>query len=527
MREFVFETLARRAAEHPDREAVASTDVRLSYGELERLSNQLACHLVQAGVKRGDRVAISMTKSATYVMCLYGIMKAGGCYVPIDSEYPKTRMADILEDCSIEVLIASSEVLKTLCADGPAPGVLRQVILLGDAAGAAPAKLTVVPLASLQSGSKPAPRVEHNDRDLAYILYTSGSTGKPKGVMLTHGNLMVFMDWCERAFDLGPADRIVNTAPFTFDIAGLDLYNAIWFGGMLYVVPDQRMINTVLAAIDKEKITFMSTVPTILGAMAQRDAVFKRYDLTSLRHICSGAALCQPTTMRKLKEHLPKAEQWNLYGPTEATIYCLYHRITAEDLAGDKPIPIGIPYENTEAFVIGADGKEAKVGESGELVLRGSHIAAGYYKNPEKTEAAFKNHPLFPHLNEKVYFTGDVCKKDERGRFHFLGRKDDLIKSRGYRIELNEIDLGLASLGNVLVESISVAIPDPLIENKLYAAVVLAEGKTLSDADIKTHLKSRIPEYMVPDEILFLPSLPKTSSGKISRTLLADLIKKR
>ncbi len=527
MREFVFETLARRAADHPEREALGSGAERFSYGEFERLSNQLARHLVTAGVKRGDRVAISMTKSATYVWCLYGIMKAGGCYVPIDAEYPKGRMADIIEDCDISVAICSPEVLAVLCKDGPPPKGLRHVVLHGT--GTAPSGLKLVSLADATSGKGAAPSVALNERDLAYILYTSGSTGKPKGVMLTHGNLMAFMDWCERKFDkLGPTDRIVNTAPFTFDIAGLDVYNAVGFGAALYVVPDQRMINTVLAAIDKEKITFMSTVPTILGAIAQRDAVFKRYNLTSLKTICSGAALCQPTTMRKLHEHLPNAEQWNLYGPTEATIYCLYHKIDPAELSDDtRPVPIGIPYENTEAYVLGPDGKECATGESGELVLRGPHIAAGYFRNPEKTEAAFKNFPLLPHLNEKVYFTGDVVKRDERGLFHFQGRKDDLVKSRGYRIELAEIDLALASIGNALVESIALAVPDPLIENKLYAAVVLNDGAALSDAEIKAHCKSRIPEYMVPDEILFLDSLPKTSSGKISRPLLIEMIKKR
>ena len=183
--------------------------------------------------------------------------------------------------------------------------------------------------------------------------------------------------------------------------------------------------------------------------------------------------------MMQLHEHLPKAELWNLYGPTEATIYCLYHRVDPATLRPDSPIPIGIPFENTEAFVVSKDGGESAIGESGELVLRGSHIAAGYFNNPEKTQAAFRPYTLAPHLGELVYHTGDVVRQDSDGTFHFQGRMDDLVKSRGYRIELNEIDLALAAMGAKLKESISVAVPDPQLENKLVAAVVLTEGTCL------------------------------------------------
>ena len=241
----------------------------------------------------------------------------------------------------------------------------------------------------------------------------------------------------------------------------------------------------------------MSAVPTLLGAFASRPAVFKRYDLTSLRTIISGAALCQPTTMMQLHEHLPKAELWNIYGPTEATIYCLYHRIDPKKLDQDTPIPIGIPFENTEAYVISNEGDnkgdECAPGESGELVLRGSHIAAGYYQNEEKTRAAFRPFGLQPHLEEIVYHTGDVVTQDDAGCFHFQGRMDDLVKSRGYRIELAEIDIALATMEADLSESISVAIPDPHWENKLVAAVVVKKGSDVSAESVKKHCAGKFP----------------------------------
>ena len=526
MGEYVFETLTRRASDSPDREALASGSERLTYREFEAKANQIAHHLLQIGVAPGDRVAVSMGKSATYVCCLYGIMKAGACYVPIDADYPAARMHQILSDCSIRVIIASSEVLTRLISGPELPPDLADALLSdGDSQAG---RLRITKLADIANGPTHPPPISICDRDLAYILYTSGSTGKPKGVMLTHRNLMTFMEWCADAFDLTPEDRVINTAPFTFDIAGLDVYNAVWFGCFLYVVPDQRMINTVLRAIADEKITFMSTVPTILGALTQRPALFKRYDLTSLRTILSGAALCQPATMRKLHEQLPKASLWNIYGPTEATIYCLYHCINPAELSDDTPVPIGIPFENTQAYVLSPDGTECARGETGELVLRGSHVAAGYYENPEKTEAAFRNFPLQPHLNENVYYTGDVVRQDDKGLFHFLGRKDDLVKSRGYRIELNEIDLALASFDERVVESIAVAIPDPLYENTLHAALVLADGTSLTAEEVKAQCKGRIPDYMIPDEVWFFAELPKTTSGKISRKdVIADIQRRK
>ncbi len=521
MSEFVFETIARRAADQGSLPALTCGEDRRSYAEFDRTANQIANYLRSVGVSRGDRIAIAMQKSADYVCSLFGIMKAGACYVPIDASYPKHRMEQIIADCEIRVMISDGAVLSVLTEGGVPPGLEHAVCI--DETNVS--GLDVTAMGKVKQGNDKRVSVSVSDKDLAYILYTSGSTGKPKGVMLTHRNLMTFMDWCEGAFDLNSDDRIINTAPFTFDIAGLDMFNAFHFGACLTVVADQKMINTVLAAIQKEKITFMSAVPTLLGAFASRPAVFRRYDLSSLKTIISGAALCQPTTMMQLHEHLPKAELWNLYGPTEATIYCLYHRVDPATLRPDSPIPIGIPFENTEAFVVSKDGGESAIGESGELVLRGSHIAAGYFNNPEKTQAAFRPYTLAPHLGELVYHTGDVVRQDSDGTFHFQGRMDDLVKSRGYRIELNEIDLALAAMGAKLKESISVAVPDPQLENKLVAAVVLTEGTKLTDEEVKKHCAKIIPDYMVPDEVLFLSELPKTSSGKINRkAIVQDIV---
>ncbi|MCK5797338.1 MAG: AMP-binding protein, partial [Deltaproteobacteria bacterium] len=348
---------------------------------------------------------------------------------------------------------------------------------------------------------------------------------KPKGVMLTHGNILTYCAWCDREFALTPDDKMVNVAPFTFDISGTEIFNMATRGATMLMVADEKRITTVLATIQNERATFISTVPTVVGTMVNNPRVFSRYDLSSLRIFVSGAAVCPPIFMKKLHEHLPQATLHNHYGPTEATIYCLFHKVDPEKLDVSTPLPIGVPYDNTEAYVVLEDGREASRGETGELVLRGSHLARGYFRNPEKTAAAFRPYTLQPHLNETVYYTGDLAQQDEEGLFHFLGRKDDMIKSRGYRIELNEIDLALSTLDETLETFAAVAVPDELIENEIVAAVVLKAGVTMSADAIKAHCRAKIPDYMVPARVVFFDALPQTSSGKISKKeILARLV---
>lgn len=525
--QLIFDHLAEQAALRPDHEAVVCRDTRITYADYHRISNQIALWLRSVGVKRGDRVAISMKKSVEYICTILGIMKSGAAYVPIDHEYPTHRMMHIIGECEISAMIASTATFERLRTDESFPATLRHVALVeqDEVKPTAGGSVACTPFAELWSGTASYERpIEIVDHDLAYILYTSGSTGKPKGVMLTHGNLVTFMHWMLEKFPLTPEDRVLQTSPFTFDISGLDMYSALLAGSTLVVVEDQRVINMVLNTISKENVTFVSTVPTVIGAMVQRPRVFERYDLSKIKTFITGSAVIPPSFLVKLAQYLPHAKLYNLYGPTEATIYCLYQEIRPEHLDASKPVPIGIPFENTNAFVVRPDGTEAAVGEEGELILRGSHIAAGYFKNPEKTAEAFVNNPLLPHLNERVYRTGDVTKKDEQGVFHFLGRRDDLIKSRGYRIELNEIEIALGGLSDKLDEFAAVAVPDPLIENKLYAAVVFKDGVEMTVDDIKKFCATRIPQYMIPDEILILDQLPQTTSGKVSRKLLREFI---
>ncbi len=529
MHNLIFDKLSARAQELGDRIAIRVDDVSMTFAEADALSKKVASFLISIGASIGDRIGLIGPKSEKYVCAQYGTMRAGGCYVPIDKTFPIERTFQIVEDCGIEIIVADANNVERIVAAKSRPACLKHIVVWDDSSdGFEDGGMTLHSFADVAAcDTESCDSQRPIDTDLAYIMYTSGSTGKPKGVMLSHRNILTYTDWCEGELGLTPDDIMVNVAPFTFDISGMEIFGMAATGAQMILIENQTRITTVLDAVVRYKATFMATVPTVIGTMVNNPRVFGRYDLSSLHTIISGAAVCPPIFLKTLHEHLPTAKLYNLYGPTEATIYCLYHRIDdADAIDVTRPLPIGIPFENTEAYVVTPDGNEAARGNEGELILRGSHVALGYYKNDEKSDAAFKRFPLLPHIREYVYFTGDVARQDEDGVFHFLGRNDDMVKSRGYRIELNEIDLALSTLKEDLHEFAVVAVPDTLIENKLVAIVVRKEASAITEAEVKAACKERLPAYMVPDQVLFRTELPQTSSGKINKKVLVQELSK-
>ncbi len=524
MHNLIFDQLSQRAQEQGERIAIRVDDREMTFAQADTLHKKIASFLIELGTMKGERIGLVGPKSEAFVCTQFGTLRAGACYVPIDKTFPIERTFQIVEDCQIRTVFADPANIERILAAEEKPACLKNVVAWSDEGEYANDNVAIHRFSSVERYSdNPSPAHRPVDTDLAYIMYTSGSTGKPKGVMLSNRNILTYVEWCLAELGLGPDDIMVNVAPFTFDISGMEIFGMAASGAQIILIENQTRITTVLDAAQRHKATFMATVPTVIGTMVNNPRVFGRYDLSSLRTIISGAAVCPPVFMKSLHEHLPNATLYNLYGPTEATIYCLYHRIdNADSIEVDKPLPIGIPFENTEAYVVTADGKEAPRGEEGELILRGSHIALGYFGNEEKTTSAFKNFPLQPHLNETVYYTGDVARQDESGVFHFLGRNDDMVKSRGYRIELNEIDLALSMLVEDLESFAVIAIPDELIENKLVAVVVRKSESEIGEKEIKAACKERLPAYMVPDVVEFRDALPQTSSGKINKKALVQ-----
>jgi amino acid adenylation domain-containing protein len=499
----------------PEKLAVSVRDRGLTYRELEERSNQLAHLLRERGVQKGDRVGLYSSKCPELVAAMFGILKAGGVYVPLDPQAPVERISYIIGNCGIKALITSKERAGGLDAKS-IPSVMFSVLVDGDQQSRS--HLGWSDLSRYPAGS--APELQATTTDLAYILYTSGSTGRPKGVMLTHQNALTFIEWCAETFHVGSEDRVSNHAPLHFDLSVFDVYDAIKAGATLYMVPEEvALFPTSLAGfIEKNRITLWYSVPSALILLLLHGNL-KPERVPHLRIILFAGEVFPMKYLRQLAELLPHVELYNLYGPTETNV-CTYYKVDRERLKTQEKLPIGKACGNTEVFAVDEKDHLIGPGEVGELYVRGPCVTPGYWADADKTAKMVLPNRFQPHFEEKMYRTGDLVTPDEEGGYLFLGRRDSQIKSRGYRIELGEIEAALVSHPSVK-EAAAVAIPDEEIGNRIKAFVALNNGDAISAIQLQQHCASRIPKYMIPEMIEFREMLPKTSTGKIDRVGLA------
>jgi len=512
--------LTRSAALYPEKPAVWARKRTLTYRELDERSTQLAHLLQKRGLRKGDRVGIFFPKSLESVVCMFGVIKAGGVYVPLDPQAPAERVGYIIGNCGIRVLLTNKDRRSAL-----APEVIAALdyCVMTDGSGSNGSGNKIVPWAMLaEYPASPAPEVTLTETDLAYILYTSGSTGRPKGVMLSHQNALTFVEWCAEKFKMRAEDRVSNHAPLHFDLSVFDVYNAIEAGATVYLVTeDLALFPASLASfIEAQQITVWYSVPSALMLLLLH-ANLKAEKLPHLRTILFAGEVFPMKYLRQLAELLPGVELYNLYGPTETNV-CTYYRVDRERLAAMEKLPIGIACENTEVFAVNdQDQVVTQAGGSGELYVRGPAVTYGYWADAEKTKKMVVPNRFQPNFNENMYRTGDLVTLGEDGNYYFQGRRDSQIKSRGYRIELGEIESALLSHPGVR-EAAAVAIPDDLIGNRIKAVVAAHDQQELRIADLQQFCATRIPKYMIPEQIEFCTSLPKTSTGKIDRVLLAQ-----
>ncbi|HTS38244.1 MAG TPA: amino acid adenylation domain-containing protein [Candidatus Solibacter sp.] len=511
--------LTRSAALYPEKPAVWARKRTLTYRELDQKSTQLAHLLRQRGLKKGDRVGIFFPKCVESLVCMFGVLKAGGVYVPLDPQAPAERIGYIIANCNIRVLLTNKERRAALGAE--IVNTLDYCVMTDDS-GSNGSGTKIVPWAMLADfAADKAPEVVLTETDLAYILYTSGSTGRPKGVMLSHQNALTFVEWCAAKFQTRPEDRMSNHAPLHFDLSVFDVYNAIEAGATVYLVTeDLALFPTTLANfIEQQQITVWYSVPSALMLLLLH-ANLKAEKVPHLRTILFAGEVFPMKYLRQLAELLPNVELYNLYGPTETNV-CTYYHVERERLEGMSNLPIGIACENTEVFAVNdQDQIITKPGEQGELYVRGPAVTYGYWADAEKTRKMVVPNRFQPNFNENMYRTGDLVTLAEDGNYYFQGRRDSQIKSRGYRIELGEIETALLSHPGVK-EAAAVAIPDDLIGNRIKAVVAAHETHALKIADLQQFCATRIPKYMIPEQIEFLETLPKTSTGKIDRVTLA------
>ena len=505
------------AARHPDREAVRFGRRSLSYGQLAAQSNSLARTLVELGVKRRDRVGIYQGKSLEMAVAIYGIMKAGAAYVPIDPASPPSRLEYVVRHCGIGVVVSQGSRLAQLQQIAAAGAPLRCVVgVSADEPG--PVECLGWDQALAAPGGAP-PDVGLIEQDLAYIMYTSGSTGEPKGIMHTHHSGLSYARWAASAYGLHGEDRLTNHAPLHFDLSTFDFFSGALAGAATVIVAEEvlRFPASYAQLLDEERISVCFTVPFAMIQLLLRGALDKR-NLSSLRWFIFGGEPFPTKHLRDLMNCLPSTGFSNMYGPAE-TNGCTYYNVPALGADANEPVPIGRACPNVELLIVDADDQPVPAGEAGELLVRSPTMMQGYWQRPDLNSKAFYRRPVFENYSDYFYRTGDLVRRAGDGELHFIGRKDRQIKVRGYRVELDEVEVGLLA-HEAVEEAAAFPIANADGARQVGAAVRLRRGAECSEAELNAYLKARLPWYAVPATIALAEDFPRTSSGKIDRRAL-------
>lgn len=478
------ENTAQRA---PSKTALVCDGGRFSYAAIDERANRLANALLARGLQRGDRVAIYLPNCADTVVAIFAILKAGATFVAVNPGVAPFKLARILHNCRAAALIARAPLFET------APS-LRFTLLAGD-----------LPAVEEQSPAA-RPPVSNIGLDLACLIYTSGSTGEPKGVMSDHCNVTFVSGSIIEYLRNTPDDIVLNTLPLSFDYGLYQLLMTFRFGGTLVLENSFAFPAAILQRIEQEKVTGFPGVPTIFAMLLQFD--LSGFDLSSLRYITNTAAALPVSHILDLKRHFPGVRIYSMYGLTETkrTLYLPPEQLEV------RPGSVGIPIPGTEAWLEDEEGNRLPPGGTGELVIRGSHVMRGYWNSPLETGHRF---PPGEIPGERYCRSGDVFRTDREGYFYFVGRKDDIFKSRGEKVAPKEVEAVIYELPGV-VEVAVVGVPDALLGHAV-RAIVVRRGASPTEAEVIRHCKSRLEEFMVPRQVVFQSALPKSASGKIVR----------
>lgn len=482
----------------PDAVAVVFEDASLTYRELNRRANQLAHHLQASGVVPDTLVGICAERSFDMIIGLLAIMKAGGAYVPLDPEYPKERLAFMLQDSRTPILLTQAKLLAALpehqarifCVDRDWPTVAQC--------------------------SEANPESDATAEHLIYTIYTSGSTGKPKGAMNVHRGVVNRLLWMQDAYRLTPEDRVLQKTPFSFDVSGWEFWWPLLTGArLIFARPGGHRESAYLAAlIQQQQITTLHFVPPMLQVFLTEPAA--RQCRSLCRVICSGEALPYDLQQRFF-EVFPDVELHNLYGPTEAAIDVTFWR--CDPNSPRKSVPIGRPIANTQTYVLDAAMQPTPIGVPGELYLGGVNLARGYLNRPDLTAEKFVPDPFSGKPEARLYKTGDLVRYWPDGALEYLGRLDHQVKIRGFRIELGEIETALAT-HPAIREVVVLAREDQPGDKRLVAYLVAAQTPAPTTQELRQFLQATLPEHMIPAAFVFLDAMPLNPNGKIERRAL-------
>ena len=511
------------ADRYPDNPAFRFAGDEVCYGELERISNQVARQLKQCGVSRGDRVGLFLDRCLETAQSVYGILKAGAAYVPIDPSSPISRIQNIIRSCDIRCLVTAANKASFVADSLLEVGKLAFVLGCDD------------PRAEHGSGHDSCrfigwPEIlEQNDsscgtpgaatNDLAYIIFTSGSTGEPKGIMHTHDSGHAYARITVQTYAITAEDRIGNHAPLHFDISTMGYLAAPLAGASTIIIPEPhtRIPASMSRLAEDERFTIWYSVPFALIQLLTRGALGER-DLSSLRWVLYGGDPFSPRQIRDLMDLWPHARFANVYGPAEVN-QCTLHVIPDSLSGSEEAIPIGDVWPETEALIVDPDDMPVPPDEIGELLIHTPTMMQGYWNRPALNEQRFYHHPV----EGKTYFrTGDLASRDRGGLMHYHGRLDRLVKVRGNRVELDEVEA--AVLTHPMVVEAAAYVLDPGSEHERMELALLLD-RTAADMteELRAHVEARLPRYAIPDRFVYPSCFPRTTSGKIDRRRLASM----
>ena len=489
------------AARRPDAPAVRAGGREVTYRQLDRMANQMAAALERLGVAPGARVGVWLDKSAAAVAAMQGALRLGAAYVPIDPLSPPVRAGTILSDCDVAAVVTTAGRAGSLKEAGAVAGRCLVVDSDGDELRFDPA-----------GDAEPAPArpaSTGSELDLAYILYTSGSTGRPKGVCISHRAALAFIDWSVQLTGAGPDDRFSSHAPFHFDLSVLDLYAAFSAGGCVCMVPEASAYapKQLVEFLTAEQISIWYSVPSALVLMIEQGGMLDAERLP-LRHLLFAGEPFPIRHVRALRDRWPTLPMHNLYGPTETNV-CTAYTVEGIDPTRTTPVPIGSATCGDRVWAVADDGSEVPVGGQGELLVSGPTVMLGYWGHPAQ--------------GDRPYATGDLVRRIDADCFDYVGRRDQMLKVRGHRIEAGEVEACL--LVHPAISEAAVVVGGDGLESRLVAFVVedavqVAASARPSLIALKQHCADRLPRSMIVDVVRWLPSLPRTGNGKIDRAAL-------
>ena len=502
-------TSARRL---PDKEALVHRDRRLTYREVWRQVEGLAAGLIEAQVERGDRVGIYLEPSIAQAIAIFGISRAAGVFVPINGQLFPDQVAHIARDCGMKALITARSKLGALAPILKDIPSLERVVVVADDG---PAE---TPIAGLdfdelcRRPGLPATRDPGIEKDLAAILYTSGSTGKPKGVMLAHGQVMAGASIVSDYLEISEADRILALLPFSFD-AGLNQVMTAFQQGATVVLKTFVFAREVVQTLLTERITGLAGVPTLWSLLAQPSSSLAKQPPPHLRYITNTGGAMPQTVLGVLRGALPGTRIFLMYGLTEA-FRSTY--LPPEEL-DRRPTSIGKAIPNTEILVVDEHGQLCAPGQVGELVHRGPTVSLGYWGAPDLTARVLRPNPIRPREvgdGERVCYSGDYVTMDAEGFLYFVGRRDTMIKTSGFRVSPTEVEEVLFQTGLVKGAAV-IGVPDEILGQSIKAFVSGRDGDTVDVDRLLELCATKMPRHMVPKAITVLDDLPKTTSGKV------------